>query len=76
MGIMAHLKDIVTIVVILGLFVVGVLIALKSGAVAMERQHCRLVLGNLSQLILTLAGCMIFLTVVQEIVGFRIGLNW
>ena len=70
----AYLKDIVTIAAILGLFVVGGLVALKSGVVAMEGEHCRLVRSNLSQLILTLGGCLIFLSMVQEIVGFRIGL--
>jgi mannose/fructose/N-acetylgalactosamine-specific phosphotransferase system component IID len=76
MGAMVYIKDIVTIAAILGLFVVGGLITLKSGVVTMEGEHCRLVRSNLSQLILTLGGCLIFLSVVQEIVGFRLGFPW
>jgi hypothetical protein len=72
----AYLKDIVTIVVIAGLFVVGLVITLKSGVVARSGDRCRLILGNLSQLIVTLGGCMLFLTMLQEFVGFRIGLRW
>jgi uncharacterized membrane protein (Fun14 family) len=76
MGAMVYVKDIVIIAAILGLFVVGVLVALKSGVVAMDGEHCSLVRSNLSQLILTLGGFLIFLTFVQEIVGFRLGLIW
>jgi hypothetical protein len=76
MGSLAYLKDFVTVASILSLLVVGVLITLKSGVVTVGGDHCRLVLSNLSQLIITLVGCMLVLIMLQEIMGFRGGLSW
>jgi len=66
-----YLKDIVTVGVILSLLGVGALITLKSGLVTVGDDQGRVVLGNLSQLVVTLAGCLIILLMLQEIVGFR-----
>jgi hypothetical protein len=76
MGFTAYLKDIVTILIITSLLGVGLYITLKSGVMAMSGDRCRLILGNLSRLILTLGGCLLFLTMVHEIVGLPIGLRW
>jgi hypothetical protein len=73
MGYLTHLKDILSVASILSLLFVGVLITLKSGMVTVGGDQCRVVMGNLSQLIITLAGCLVFLMVLQEIVGFHMG---
>jgi hypothetical protein len=75
MGIMAHLKDIVTVASILSLIVVGLLIALKSGVVAVGADRGTLILRNLSQLVISVAGCLFFLMMVQHVVGFRLGFH-
>jgi len=75
MGFLTYLKDFVTVASILSLFVVGLLITLKSGVVAMGGDRCRLVLSNLSQMVIALAGCMLVLLMIQQMVGLRIGLR-
>ena len=74
MGYLAYLKDFVTLASILSLLVVGLLITLKSGVVMVGDDRCRLVRSNVSQLVISLAGCALFLMMIQHIVGFRLGL--
>jgi hypothetical protein len=75
MGYLLYLKDFVTLATILSLFVVGLLISLKSGFVSVGGDRCRLIRSNLSQLIVSLVGCAIFLLMIQQIVGFRLGFS-
>jgi hypothetical protein len=76
MGFLSYLKDIVTVLSILSLFLVGLAITLKSGVVAVGGDRCRLVLGNLSQLLITLAGCLLLLGVIQQFIGIRLAPIW
>ena len=76
MGLAGHLKDIVTFATILSLFVVGLAIVLKSGAVAVGADRSRLILANLSQMVITLAGCFLALGMIQQIIGFRLSPAW
>lgn len=71
---LTYLKDLVTLASILSLIVVGLLITLKSGVVSVGGDRCRLVRSNFSQLVISLAGCAIFLMMIQHMVGFRLGL--
>jgi hypothetical protein len=76
MGILGYLKDIVTVASIFGLLIIGLAIALKSGVVAVGPERSRLVLANLSQLVLTLAGCLLVLGVIQQFIGVRLSSSW
>ncbi len=76
MGVQAYLKDIVTILCIVSLLSTGLMITLRSGMVSVQGEHCRLVLGNLSRLILTLVGGVLFLLMIQQVVGFPAGPHW
>jgi hypothetical protein len=76
MGFLGYMKDILTVASILSLIVVGLAIALKSGVVAVGPDRSRLVLGNLSQLVLTLAGCLLVLGMIQQMIGVRLGAIW
>ena len=76
MGFLGYLKDFMTVASVLSLFVVGLAITLKSGVVAVGADRCRLVLGNLSQLIITLAGCLLVLGMIQQMIGIRIASGW
>jgi hypothetical protein len=50
------------------------MIALKSGVVAVGGDRCRLVLGNLSHLVIAVAACLLLLVMVQQLVGLRIAI--
>ena len=76
MGYLGYAKDIFTVVSIMSLIVIGLAIALKSGVVAVGPDRSRHILGNLSQLVLTLFGCLLALGMLQHLVGFRIGTIW
>ncbi len=76
MGASFYLKDLLLVAPILGLFVVGLAITLKSGVVSLDRDRGKRILGNLSHLAVALAGCLAFLLMVQQIVGFRIDSRW
>ena len=76
MGFLGYLKDILTVASILSLLLVGLAITLKSGLVAVGADRCRLVLGNLSQLVITLAGCLLLLGMIQHLIGIRLGSLW
>jgi hypothetical protein len=76
MGFLSYLKDIVTVSSILGLFLVGLAITLKSGVVTMGGDRCRLVLGNLSQMVITLACCLLLLGMIQQLIGLRLATLW
>jgi hypothetical protein len=71
MGFLSYVKDAFTLASILSLLTVGLWITLKSGVVSVGNHHCRLVLSNLSHLILGVAGCLIVLMMLQQIVGIR-----
>jgi hypothetical protein len=74
MGLMEYLKDFVTLASIVSLIAIGLLIALKSGVVAVGGDRCRLVLGNLSHLVVGLAACLLFLMMIQQLVGLKVHL--
>ena len=76
MGILGYLKDIVTVASIFSLIAIGVAIALKSGVMAVGPDRSRLVLSNLSRLVLTLAGCLLALGMIHQIVGIRVSSTW
>jgi hypothetical protein len=71
MGFLVYLKDAVTIASVLGLLAVGLWITLKSGVVSVGGDHCRLVLANLSYMVLGLAGCLLIFMMIQQMVGIR-----
>ncbi len=59
------------------LLVVGAIIALRSGVGQVEtgRDYLRIV-GNLSQMLLRVAGYVVILLVVQYLIGLRPSLGW
>ncbi len=74
MGILFYLKDIITVVSVLSLLVIGLLITLKSGVVSVGGgNQCGLVWRNFSQLVVTLAGLILFLSIVQQMIGIHLG---
>ena len=77
MGSWVQLKALLIFGPILALFVVGVLLTLKSGVANISsHQGAELFLGNLSQLIIRLAGYAVGLMAVQRFVGLPIGIGW
>jgi hypothetical protein len=76
MGILGYLKDIVTVASILSLIFIGLAIALKSGVVAVGPDRSRLMLANLSRLVLTVAGCLLVLGMIQQLIGVRLPSTW
>jgi hypothetical protein len=72
MGFLEYLKDFVTLASILSLLAIGFFIALKSGVVAVGGHRCWLVLGNLSHLVISVAACVLFLVMIQQLVGLRL----
>ncbi len=72
MGFHDYLKDFATLASIFSLFAIGFVIVVKSGAVAVGGDRCRLVLGNLSHLVVGLAACVLLIAVIQQLVGLRI----
>ncbi len=76
MGILGHFKDIVTFVTIFSLFGVGLVIVVRSGRVAVGADRSRLVLANLSEFVITLAGCILALGMIQQLIGFRLPERW
>ena len=76
MGILGYLKDISIVASIASLLVVGAGITLKSGIVAVGPDRSRQMLANLSQLVVTLAGCLLVFGIVQEMIGIRLASTW
>ena len=76
MGITACLKDCLTLASILGLLVIGLTIALKSGLVIVGPERKTEMMGNLSKVLLTLAGCLLILGMIQRVIGVRIDSIW
>ena len=72
----SFIKDFLMLTSILSLISVGFFIALKSGSVSVGGDHCRLLLGNFSNLVVTLAGCALFFLMIQQVVGFKLGAGW
>ncbi len=60
---------------ILALFAMGLAITLRSGEVNLNSgDGLRQLAGNLSQMLITLVTCLLVLALVQQLVGFRLGL--
>jgi len=76
MGWTIYLKDLFILSSILGLFVIGFVVALKSGVVSMGRGRGRQIWDNASHLVVALAGCLAFLLMVQQMIGLKIGSPW
>jgi hypothetical protein len=76
MGVLGYLKDALTVASVFTLLLVGVTIALKSGVVAVGPDRSRLVLANLSQIVFTVAGCLLALGIVQQLIGFPRAIGW
>jgi hypothetical protein len=76
MAIFGYVKDILTLASILGLIVVGLAIALRSGWKAVGPDHCKLVLANLSSLVFAIAGSLLALGVIQHFIGVRLDATW
>jgi ABC-type uncharacterized transport system permease subunit len=74
MGYLEYLKDFFTVASVLSLIAIGFMISLKSGVVAVGGDRCRLVLGNLTHLVVGIAACLLFLMMVQQLVGLRVHL--
>ncbi len=71
-----HLKDIAIVLSILALLSIGLAITLKSGVMSVGRGRRRLILVNLSQMVVALMGWLVVLMMVQQIVGSRVGSPW
>ena len=71
-----HIKDFFILSSIAGLIGIGIFIALKSGVVEMGKQRCRLILANMSHLVLALTACLAFLLMAQEMAGVRFVTPW
>lgn len=62
---------------IIGLFVLGSGLALRSGVMSLSTgQGLRQLMENLSQMIVLVGVYLIVLVVIQEMVGFRLGAIW
>jgi hypothetical protein len=77
---MGGLLDLRTLFVfgpILGLLAIGLVIALRSGVVSLgTHQGFERFLGNLSQLLLRVAGYLIGLVALQRLIGAPFGISW
>ena len=69
---MIAVKDLFVLVSIVGLLFGGAAIALRSGLVETSQQQRSQLLGNLSRLLVTLAGYAVILSMVQHLVGYKL----
>ncbi len=77
MSIFSDLTEIVILAPIVGLLLVGVVIALQSGLASDGTQPAkRCLASNFSQLLLRLAGYGIALLAMQRFIGIRMDLHW
>jgi uncharacterized membrane protein (Fun14 family) len=77
MGITDLLTAVCIVGPIVGLFVLGFWLTLRSGVVSLSTgQDFRRMIENLSQTIVLLAGYVIGMAVIQQVVGFNLGLMW
>ncbi len=77
MSISFGLGELLILAPIIGLFLVGVAIALLSGLAGDGTRHARRCLAsNLSQLLLRLAGYGVALLAMQRYIGIRMDLPW
>ena len=76
MAFLDYAKDVFTLASILGLIVIGLAIALRSGLKAVGPDRSRLVLTNLSSLVFAIGGSMLALGVIQQCIGVRLGAIW
>ena len=71
------LKEVLILAPIVGLLLVGVVIALQSGLAGEGTQHAkRCLASNFSQLLLRLAGYGVALLAMQRFIGIRMDLPW
>ena len=77
MSVYFNLEEIVVLAPIVGLLLVGVVIALQSGIAGDGAQQARRCLvSNFSQLLLRLAGYGVALLAMQQFIGIRMDLHW
>jgi hypothetical protein len=74
---LVYLKAALVVAPILFLFGLGLSLTLRSGAVGLDggKGRWRFV-GNLSQTVFVLGVCVLILVAIQQIIGFRLSLNW
>lgn len=73
MSAMGLFKDWFVLISIAGLLLIGVGITLRSGLVASSREQGSQIVGNLSRMMVALAGYGAFFSMVQRLVGFKLG---
>ena len=73
MSAMSSMKDWCIVISIVGLLIVGVGITLRSGLVESSREQKSGIAGNLSRLVVALAGYGAFLSMIQHLVGYKLG---
>jgi hypothetical protein len=72
-----QLQVIIILGPVVGLFLLGLFVSLRSGDVRSSGlRGLRLLLSNLSQVLLRVAGYVVCLLAVQYMVGFPLGLAW
>jgi hypothetical protein len=77
MGYTDQVRFVLTVGSIVGLLVIGIIVAARSGVVSTSRpEGVRLFLGNLSAVFIRIFGYLIGLAAVQEFIGFPIGFIW
>ena len=77
MEIFPHFQSLFWLGLIVGLLLIGLFVAARSGVVsASSPEGCRLFLSNLSQILIRVFGYMVGLLAVQQFVGFPLGLIW
>jgi hypothetical protein len=77
MGSSIDWKAIFVFVPIVGLLVLGVFLTLKSGVASIAtHQGVERFLGNLSHLVLRLAGFGVCLMALQRFIGLPVAINW
>jgi len=73
MSAMSSIKDWCIVISIVSLLLAGVGITLRSGLVASGREPRSGIAGNLSRMVIALAGYGAFLSMIQHLVGYKLG---
>ena len=71
MSAMNSIKDLFVLISVLSLLFIGVGITLRSGLVASGRDRGANLAGNLSQMVLTLAGYAALFSMFQQLAGYK-----
>jgi hypothetical protein len=75
MVVVEHLKEICTIGSIVGLWTIGLFLALRSGVVSLATgQGVRRLYENVSRAVLVICGCLVALALIQRAIGYNLGL--